>query len=121
MADIFISWSKDRSLLLAEALRQLMADVLIDPAMMPHAVPPGPPQAAGPFVPPGSPGEFLVFLSQDLPKGGSWFQSLANTLENALAGIIHVAIERRSGGSAGVGAIARIICPSRLSAGRSRA
>ena len=92
MADIFISWSKDRSLLFAKALRQLMADVLIDPAVMP----PGPPQAPGPFVPPSSPGESLVFLSQDLPKGGSWFQSLANTLENALAGIICVTPENRS-------------------------
>ena len=54
MADIFISWSKDRSLLLAKALRQLMAEVLIDPAMMLPAVPPGPPQASGPFGPPGS-------------------------------------------------------------------
>src|SRR5688572_10651479 len=96
MADIFISWSKDRSLSFAKALRQLMAEVLIDPAVMPPAVPPGPPEAPGPFVPPSSPGESLVFLSQDLPKGGSWFQSLADTLENALAGIICVTPENRS-------------------------
>jgi hypothetical protein len=38
----------------------------------------------------------LVLLSQDLPKCGGWFQSLANTLENALAGIICVTPENRS-------------------------
>ena len=80
MAEIFISWSKDRSLSFAKALRQLMGKVLHDPA--PDGVV-------------GS-GEHLIALSQDLPKGGNWFQNLAGLLENARAGIVCVTPENRS-------------------------
>ena len=65
MADIFISWSKDRSLQFAKALRELMAQVLRDPEAKPRPEPPG---------------RFLVTLSEDLPKGGNWFQHLAGLL-----------------------------------------
>jgi hypothetical protein len=82
MSEIFISWSKDRSLSFAKALRQLMAEVLRDPTYVPP--------------PPLGPGDHLVSLSEDLPKGGNWFQNLAGLLENARAGIICVTPENRS-------------------------
>ncbi|MGH6902789.1 MAG: hypothetical protein ACREIR_08620, partial [Geminicoccaceae bacterium] len=82
MSEIFISWSKDRSLSFAKALRQLIAQVLRDPAYT--------------SVPPFGPGHHLVSLSEDLPKGGSWFSDLAGLLENARAGIICVTPENCS-------------------------
>ena len=65
MSEIFISWSKDRSLSFAKALRQLIAQVLRDPAYT--------------SVPPFGPGHHLVSLSEDLPKGGSWLSNLAGS------------------------------------------
>jgi hypothetical protein len=82
MSEIFISWSKDRSLLFAKALRQLMAKVLHDPGYTPS--------------PSARPSDHLISLSEDLPKGGNWFQNLAGLLENARAGIICVTPENRS-------------------------
>ena len=82
MSEIFISWSKDRSLLFAKALRQLMVEVVSDPA---NTLPP-----------PTNPGDHLVSLSEDLPKGGNWFQNLAGLLENARTGIICVTPENRA-------------------------
>lgn len=79
MSEIFISWSKERSLALAKALRELMSQVLSDPASAP----------AGPL----GPGSHVVTLSEDLPKGGSWFDNLAGLLENARAGVICVTPE----------------------------
>jgi len=77
MSEIFISWSKTRSRLFADALRQLMTSVIRDPNA---------PQPAGP-------GSQVVSMSADLPKGGSWFSNLAGLLENARAGIICVTPE----------------------------
>lgn len=69
-------------MLFAKALRQLMVEVLIDPAnTLPAQI---------------KPGEHLVSLSEDLPKGGSWFQSLARLLEKARTGIICVTPENRA-------------------------
>lgn len=82
MSEIFISWSKDRSLAFAQALRQLMAQVLRDPGYI--------------TPPPLGPGSHLIALSEDLPKGGSWFSNLAGLLENARAGIICVTPENSS-------------------------
>ncbi len=76
---IFLSWSKGRSREVAIALKRLMARVLSEAGIAP---------------PPGKgPGEDLVLLSLDLPKGGNWSQDLADSLENALAGIICVTPE----------------------------
>jgi hypothetical protein len=79
MSEIFISWSKTRSRLLADALRQLMTSVIHDPDWTPP--------------PPLGPGSGVVSMSADLPKGGSWFSHLAGLLENARAGIICVTPE----------------------------
>ncbi|QND24493.1 hypothetical protein HB774_34445 (plasmid) [Rhizobium leguminosarum bv. viciae] len=73
MSEIFISWSKTRSRLLADALRLLMTSVIHDPGWTPP--------------PP------LVSMSADLPKGGNWFSHLAGLLENARAGIICITPE----------------------------
>ncbi len=79
MSEIFISWSKERSLAFGKAFRQLMSQVLRDRD----------------FVPPSplGPGSHVVTLSEDLPKGGSWFSSLAGLLEHARAGVICVTPE----------------------------
>ena len=74
MSEIFISWSKERSLHFANALRELMVRVLHEHGSTPS--------------PPAKPGDHLVTLSEDLPKGGGWFSNLAGLLENARAGII---------------------------------
>jgi hypothetical protein len=79
METIFLSWSKDRSLLVAKAFKRLLANVLSDPAVAPVA-------GTGP-------GEHLVALSLDLPKGGNWSDDLAQILEHAQAGIICVTPE----------------------------
>jgi hypothetical protein len=78
MSEIFISWSKERSLTLAKALRRLMTQVLSDSAN------------ADPDLGAGS---HVVTLSEDLPKGGGWFSNLAGLLENARAGLICVTPE----------------------------
>ena len=78
MSEIFISWSKERSLALAEALRLLMTQVLGDSA------------SAGPGLGAGS---RVVTLSKDLPKGGSWFSNLSGLLEHARVGLICVTPE----------------------------
>ncbi len=73
MSQIFISWSKTRSKLLAEAMRQLMTSVIHDADW-----------TAAPS---------LVSMSADLPKGGNWFSDLARMLDNARAGIICITPE----------------------------
>ena len=73
MSEIFISWSKERSLQLAKALRWLMTKVLSDLANA---------------DPDSGAGSRVVTLSEDLPKGGGWFSNLAGLLENARAGLI---------------------------------
>ena len=82
MSKIFLSWSKERSFLFARALRDLMVQVLRDQ---------GAPVAASDQ----RPGAHLVTLSEDLPKGGNWFSNLADSLENARAGIVCVTPENR--------------------------
>lgn len=79
MSEVFLSWSKERSRMFAKALRELMNQVLSDSAFT---------QAPG-----SSPGAHLTTLSEDLPKGGSWFTSLAGLLEHAHAGVICVTPE----------------------------
>jgi hypothetical protein len=79
MSEIFISWSKERSLAFAKTFRQLSSQVLCDRAFAPAS--------------PLDPGSHVVTLSEDLPKGGSWFSSLAGLLENARAGVICITPE----------------------------
>jgi hypothetical protein len=79
MSKIFISWSKGRSLTFAQALRRLMEKTLHDPS----------------FKNKDKPGLHLVAMSEDLPKGGNWFQNLAGLLEDSKAGILCVTPENR--------------------------
>jgi len=67
VSETFISWSRDRSRRLAEALTKLISAEI------------------GP----------RVRWSPDLPKGGSWFSNLAGYLEGARAGIICITPENQ--------------------------
>jgi hypothetical protein len=79
MSEIFISWSKNRSLALANALRELMIKVVLsDSAYVGHDL---------------GAGNRVVAMSGDLPKGGGWFSNLADLLEDARAGLICVTPE----------------------------
>lgn len=84
MPDIFISWSKDRSRRVAASFKALIGATM-DLRM-----------SAG-----GKPGYDILQpdlsrLSEDLPKGGNWFQDLAGQLENAAVGIICVTPENKA-------------------------
>jgi hypothetical protein len=82
--DVFISWSKDRSLKVAKALKTLIGGVM---QVRRHAD----------KAPDGEIEEVdLARLSEDLPKGGNWFSDLAGELENSGVGIICVTPENKA-------------------------